>query len=205
MNRPRPFVYVSIDIEADGPIPGAGANSMLSLGAAAFDPTIQGRNRFTPVATFEANLQPLPGAITDPKTMEWWKTQPEAYAAATLDARPASTVIPEFIHWLRHLPDNARPVAACYPVGFDFTFVHWYNTKFGDILGDPFGFSALDIKTLAAAALKVPYPEAVKRNMPKTWFKGPDGKAPKHTHKALDDALGQGILLLNILDHLAAR
>ena len=31
-----PEIYVSIDIESDGPVPGL--NSMLSLGAVAFDP-----------------------------------------------------------------------------------------------------------------------------------------------------------------------
>ena len=58
-------IYVSTDIEADGPIPGP--NSMLSIGAAAFlhDKTL--------VSTFSANLEPLPGAAGDVKTMEWWE------------------------------------------------------------------------------------------------------------------------------------
>ena len=65
--------YVSIDIEADGPAPGL--NSMLSLGAAAFagDGTL--------ADTFSANLETLPEAREDPKTMRWWAKQPEAWAA----------------------------------------------------------------------------------------------------------------------------
>ena len=31
--------------------------------------------------------------------------------------------------------------------------------------------------------------------MPKRWFKG----APKHTHKAIDDAIGQGVLFVNMM------
>ena len=66
--------YVSIDIEADGPVPGL--NSMLSLGAAAF--TGDGAL----VDTFSANLEALPEAHEDPKTMRWWAEQPEAWARA---------------------------------------------------------------------------------------------------------------------------
>jgi hypothetical protein len=44
------------------------------------------------------------------------------------------------------------------------------------------------------AVLGTGYREAVKRNMPKEWF----DDLP-HTHKALDDAIGQGALFCNIL------
>ena len=53
--------YVSIDIEADGPAPGL--NSMLSLGAAAF--TADGAL----VDTFSANLEALPDAREDARSM----------------------------------------------------------------------------------------------------------------------------------------
>lgn len=69
----RPEIYVSTDIEADGPIPGP--HSMLSFASAAYlaDKTL--------VGTFEANLETLPGAEGHPIQMQWWKTQPEAWAA----------------------------------------------------------------------------------------------------------------------------
>ena len=59
-------IYVSTDVETDGPIPGV--NSMLSLGSAAYmhDKTL--------ISTFSANLETLPDAIADPKTMAWWQT-----------------------------------------------------------------------------------------------------------------------------------
>ena len=65
--------YVSIDIEADGPVPGL--NSMLSLGAAAF--TSDGAL----AQTFSANLEPLPEAYEDERTMRWWASQPAAWEA----------------------------------------------------------------------------------------------------------------------------
>ena len=49
-----PEIYVSTDVEADGPIPGP--HSMLSFGSAAF------RQDKTLVSTFSANLELLPGA-----------------------------------------------------------------------------------------------------------------------------------------------
>jgi len=55
-------VYISTDIESDGPIPGP--NSMLSLGSAAYLP--DGKR----VGTFSVNLETLPGAQGDPDTMK---------------------------------------------------------------------------------------------------------------------------------------
>ena len=177
-----PEIYISTDVEADGPIPGP--NSMLSFGSAAF------KEDKTLVATFSANLALLPGATGDPKTMEWWKSQPDAWAATRKDAREASIVMPDYVAWLNSLP--GKPVFIGYPVAYDFMFVYWYLIRFAG--QSPFSHSALDIKTLAMAALGTEYRESVKRNMPREWF----GDQP-HTHVALDDAIGQGVLFCNIL------
>lgn len=179
-------IYVSIDIEADGPIPGG--NSMISLGAAAFR-----SNSRTPIALFEVNLHPLPEATSDPETMKWWGTQPKAWNYATANRKLPQVAMTLFRAWLEALP--GKLVFVGYPATYDFMFVYWYLVKFTGFPA-PFGFSGLDIKTLAAAKLKVPYNMATKRNMPKKWFEG----CPPHTHKAIDDAIGQGILFLNILE-----
>jgi len=175
-------IYVSTDVETDGPIPGP--NSMLSFGSAAYlaDKTL--------VSTFSANLELLPGASGDPKTMEWWKTQPDAWEACRQDLRPPEVAMIEYVSWLRGLP--YRPVFVGYPVCFDFMFVYWYLIRFtGD---SPFSFSAIDIKTYAMALLKTSFRDINKGNMPKRWF----DELP-HTHKALDDAIEQGALFCNIL------
>lgn len=72
----KTYTYVSIDIEADGPIPGPGGNSMLSFGAAAFLPPGQPRNK-TPIATFERNLFPLPSPASPEKAwaIKKWLTK----------------------------------------------------------------------------------------------------------------------------------
>ena len=175
-------IYVSTDVEADGPIPGV--NSMLSFGSAAYLPDK------TLIGAFAANLETLPGAEADPKTMAWWETQPEAWKACREDLQPPETAMQNYLAWLKRLP--GRPVFVGYPAAFDYMFVCWYLNRFTG--KNPFSHSALDIKTYAMAMLKKDYRDTVKRNMPRRWF----DDLP-HTHKALDDAIEQGALFCNML------
>src|SRR5438034_141515 len=168
-------IYVSTDVETDGPIPGP--HSMLSFASAAY------RADKKLLATFEANLETLPGASGDPKTMDWWRTQPEAWTVARTNLRDPAEALPAYVRWLKALPGT--PVFVAYPAGFDFLFVYWYLIRFAG--ESPFSFSALDMKTYAMALLKQEYRQSVKRNMPRHWF----DRLP-HTHCALDDALEQG-------------
>jgi len=182
-------IYISVDIETDGPIPGP--NSMLSFGAAAFleDGTL--------VDTYEANLELLPNAEPDLDTMKWWRTQLKAWEACRKNKREPSGVMPEFVEWVESLKDKVndkktRPVFVGAPAGFDFNFMYWYMIRFANY--SPFSFSALDVKTFAMATLGCDYRKATKRNFPKRWF----GKK-RHTHVAIDDAIEQGEMFINIL------
>jgi len=175
-------IYVSTDVEADGPIPGP--HSMLSLGSAAY------RADKTLVATYSANLETLPGASGHPTTMEWWKTQPKAWAACHIDCRPPDEVMPEYAAWVDEL--SGQPVFVGYPASFDFMFVYWYLMRFAG--RSPFSFSALDIKTFAMALLRKGYRASTKQAMPRRWF----DDLP-YTHVALDDAIAQGALFCNML------
>ena len=91
--------------------------------------------------------------------------------------------------WLKKLP--GKPVFVGYPAAYDFMFVYWYLMKFAG--ESPFSHSALDIKSYAMAVLKTEFRETAKRKMPKHWF----DELP-HTHVALDDAIEQGALFINI-------
>ncbi len=175
-------IYVSTDIEADGPIPGP--HSMLSLGSAAYtaDKKL--------VSTFSVNLETLPGAQGHPKTMEWWQKQPEAWEACHKDLKSPELAMKEYLAWLHSL--NAKPVFVGYPAAFDFMFVQWYLIRFtGE---SPFAHAALDIKTYAMAVLKKDFRDIVKDRLPKEWF----DQLP-HSHVALDDAIEQGALFCNML------
>ena len=181
-------IYVSTDIEADGPIPGP--YSMLSFASAAY------RSDKTLVGTFSRNLETLDGAAPHPKTEAWWKTQPDAWAACRRDTRPPALAMHEYAAWLRTLP--GRPVFVGYPASYDFMFVYWYLMKF--VGESPFSHSALDIKTFAMCLMGTDYRDSTKRNMPKRWF----DDVP-HTHVALDDALGQGALFCNMLNEATKK
>lgn len=189
-------IYVSVDIEADGPIPGR--NSMLSLGAAAF--LREGKSKdFAMKGTFSANLEELPGSVRDADTMEnFWAKNPEAWVACRVDPQNPKTVMHNFKAWVESF--GKKPVFVGYPAGFDFTFVYWYMT---DLLGpgqSPFAFTALDIKSYAMGVLGGEYRDITKRLM--------DPFMPKdapHTHVAVDDAIEQGLLFCNLVKESEKR
>jgi hypothetical protein len=175
-------IYVSTDVEADGPIPGP--HSMLSLGSAAFQAD------GTQVATFSANLEKLPGASGHPDTMRWWYKNVEAWNTARENLRPAQAVMKEYAAWLDGLP--GKPVLVGYPAAYDFMFVYWYLMNF--VGRSPFSFSALDIKTMAMTMLGKDFYASTKSNMPRHWF-----GTIRHSHVALQDAIEQGVLFCNML------
>jgi hypothetical protein len=175
-------IYVSTDIEADGPIPGP--NSMLSFGSAAF--TAEGKM----IDTFSRNLETLPEAQADPSTALWWTTQPEAWAACRKDLSAIQPAMRDYVTWLKALP--GKPVFVGYPATYDFLFIYTYLIRFAG--ESPFSFSGLDVKTFAMCMMQSDFRGASKKHMPKRWF----GDEP-HTHVALDDAIGQGTLFINML------
>ncbi len=178
----RPEIYVSTDIEADGPIPGE--YSMLSFGSAAFS-----KNKKL-ISTFSANLKTLPGAKQDKATMHWWRKQPQAWKACRENLQDPKEAMIKYVKWLKRL--DGAPVFVAYPAAFDFTFIYWYLMKF--VGKNPFSFVALDIKTYAMAMLKKRFHSISKKTMPKEWF-----DESKKSHVALEDAIEQGHLFCNML------
>lgn len=186
-------IYVSADIEATGPIPGP--YSMLSLGCAAFVP-----GNLAPISTFEVNLQELPGADWHPDTYNWWQRFPEALAYSTANPVHPEEAMFRLDAWAKGLP--GKPVLVVYPT-WDYLWIHWYAMRF---LGQsPFGLAALDIKSMAFTRVKPPgkgpnpsFHATSKKNMPSRWF---EGDIP-HTHKAVEDAVGQGVIFINMLQEI---
>ncbi|ROQ95056.1 DNA polymerase III epsilon subunit-like protein [Streptomyces sp. 2132.2] len=187
----RPSLYISVDIEADGPIPGP--YSMISFGAA-----VAGRQdgaSYTAAdpesRTFYRELRPISGQYV-----------PEALAVSGLDrerllregAEPAAAMA-EFRAWVREVSAEAgaQPVMCGYPASFDWSFLYWYLMSFGG--ESPFGHSGcLDMKTLYATKAGVPLRAAVKGRMPRELL-----SARRHTHHALDDAIEQAELMSNLM------
>lgn len=178
------LIYVSTDIEADGPCPGK--FSMLSLASAAF---IEGNE--TPISTYTVNIETLPGASTDPDTAKFWERNPEAYVATRVDTKSPEQAMGQYSDWVSNL--DGKPIFVGYPASFDSLFVFWYLHMFAGAC--PFGWQALDMKSYASATLGVPFTKATKKNFPKSWFSG-----LPHTHVALDDAKEQGVTFLRMLE-----
>lgn len=188
-------IYFSLDIETDGPIPGV--NSMLQLGCAAFT---EG-NGIKPISTFSMNIQKLDDAVEDAKTMQFWKANEKIYESFKMNANPPAYAMSAFSDWIEGISKarsmreeiNYKPVAVAYPPGFDFTFIYWYFFKF---LGScPFSRRCIDISSYYAGMTKKDFHACYKRNFNKSWF----STEHKHTHYAVDDAIEQGILFINMV------
>ena len=184
----RADIYISADIESDGPIPGR--YSMLSFGlavAATFD-----GQAFAPrdpaEATFGRELRPIAAEFV-----------PAALAVSGLDrdrlaregADPAEAMT-EAAAWVRAQAGDARPVMVGYPIVFDWMFLHWYFVRFCG--GSPFGFSgALDMKTMYQRRAGVTLDRAGREDLPPELI--PDRP---HTHDALADAIEQAEIFVRL-------
>lgn len=178
-------VFFSIDIESDGPIPLS--NSMLSIACAAFAPSGE------LMGTFERNIKPPPGAVQDPRTMkEFWSRFPEQWDLCTKDPLQPVDAMNQFVEWVNSFPTKDK-IAVCAPAAFDWPFVMLYIGKFSDY-SNPFDFRCIDIKSYVSGSRKTLYRRSAKGNWPGRWF---DRDLP-HTHKALDDAIEQGLSFVKI-------
>ena len=177
--------YVSIDIEADGPVPGL--YSMLSLGAAVFD------SDGALADTFSANLEQLPEAREDPRTMRWWAAHSAAWNTCRVDPRDPQEAMRAFHSWVKVQEKTCgTPVMVAFPAAYDSMWVQWYLHRF--VGENPFLRRAIDIKTLAMVVMGAGYCAATKARMPGHW-RPPGG----HSHVAVEDAIEQGELFLNIV------
>ena len=184
--------YISVDIEADGPIPGA--HSMLSLGAAAFD------SEGNPKETWSANIEQLPDASEHPRTMRWWAAHSHAWEAARANPRPPKAAITEFVAWAEGLRTSAGwPVMVAFPAAFDAMWVEWYCHRFAGT--SPFRRRCIDLRTLVMVAMGAGYREGGKTSMPQHWRTG----TGTHSHVAVDDATEQGLLFFPIVRELGVQ
>ncbi|MDT0398684.1 MULTISPECIES: 3'-5' exoribonuclease domain-containing protein [Streptomyces] len=187
--RLRPSLYVSVDIEADGPIPGP--YSMLSLGACVAG--VQDGDGFRAAdpeqRTFYRELRPVSEEFV-----------PEALAVSGLDrgrlavegTEPARAMR-EFTDWVREAGAGAQPVMCGYPASYDWTFLYWYLIRFTG--SSPFGHSGcLDMKTLYATKAGLPLRAVAKGTMPRELL-----SRRRHTHHALDDAIEQAEMFARLM------
>lgn len=172
-------IFISVDVEASGPIPGE--YSLLSLGACVVGNTNQ--NFYTELRPLNANFV---AKALEVNKLSLEKLQRQGELPAVAMAR--------FETWVKDVSGSKRPVFVAFNATFDWMFSHWYFIKF---LGrDPFGISGLDIKAYFMGAHKCPWSGTVKKKVRRLY---PAQTA--HTHNALDDAIEQA----EVFDRLLAR
>jgi DNA polymerase III epsilon subunit-like protein len=127
-----PELYIAVDVEADGPIPGP--YSMISLGMA-----VTGRADLT----FYTELRPISEEFV-----------PQALAVSGLDrdrllreAPTAEEAMQSAARWVNGLRRIGRPVFLAAPAVWDGMFVHWYFVRFTG--KSPFGStgSGVDLRS----------------------------------------------------------
>ena len=126
----RREIFVSVDIETAGPIPGD--FSLLSIGACVVDDKS---------LTFACELKPL-NRNADPMALKVSGMSLETLEQTGLAPEEA---MKQFADWLKGLACGDEVlVFVGFNAPFDWSFVNYYFHKF--IGENPFGFSALDIK-----------------------------------------------------------
>jgi hypothetical protein len=175
-------LYFSVDVEADGPIPGE--YSMLSFGLAVAG-RFDGKHFETidPAAhTFYAELAPI-AERWDPAALSVSGLDREALAR---EGRDPGAAMDDAGTWVCEQSGADRPVLVGFPLPFDWTFVYWYFVRFATH-GSPFDFSSgLDMKTMYQQKAGVTLSEAGREDLPAALR----GDSP-HRHHALDDAIEQ--------------
>ncbi|MCM2401376.1 3'-5' exoribonuclease [Rhizobium sp. S153] len=188
-----PTYYFVTDIETNGPDPLH--HSMLSFA------TVVLRSDGALCGEFEAVLQPRPDRQTDDRTMGWWKTQPEAWMAATTDPEDPAIVMKRFVDWIENF--SGQRAFAARPVMFDGLWIDHYLKTFADrFLLDAaiwghcvFNRAPLDIGTYLLGVFGKTEPPAGPTEFPAEWL----GHHP-HTHRAINDARGYASLLSKLFE-----
>lgn len=166
------MAWISVDVEADGPIPGD--YSMVCFGAVVVE---RGFSR-----TFYGKLRPV---------SQKWDPAALAVSGFSRDDHLAfddpKEVMVRFAAWLASLATK-RLVFVSDNNGFDWSFVNWY---FHHFLGkNPFGFSSQNLGSLYKGLVKDTFQTF--KHLRRT----------KHTHDPVDDAKGNAEALLHLKEHL---
>lgn len=169
--------YISVDIEASGPIPGV--YSMLAIGAC-----VVGR----PEESFYAELRPINDAFVPEALQVSGLTFEELRRSG---GEPAE-VMRAFQAWVAHCSEGNRPVFVGFNATFDWSFVNWYFHRY--VRENPFGIGGVDIKAYYMGLAGCSWAETTSSRLPDR-FKS---KLP-HTHNALDDARAQADTFAKLL------
>ncbi len=161
---------MSVDVETDGPIPGD--YSLLSIGAC----VVGGGH------DFYVEMKPISGNF-EKEALKVSGLNRQRLSAYGVDPGVAMKA---FDVWVKRACNrNKKPVFVGLNAPFDWMFVHWYFVHF--LRNDPFGHTALDIKSYYAGATgERLWAKTSKSKVARKFLPGKTS-----THNALEDARQQ--------------
>ena len=201
-----PTKYISVDIEASGPIPGK--YSMLSFGACVVgDISQQFYRELKPINEHFEKEAMLIGCLGlrcledvlhrdgyDPRLKRSFK--PELVLDVLLQkGEEPGRAMTEFGAWVRAMVHGDTPVLAAAPISFDGMFILWYFHTFAPS-ANPFGYSGEDMNSFYRGVIR-----SAKGTMMD--LKIPDNRKP--AHNALEDAIYQAQEFEAVLEMMKQR
>jgi len=169
--------YISVDIEAAGPIPGE--YSMLTLGACLVHSVD---------TTFYVELQPINGRFVP----EALRVTGLSLAQLAETGSPPADAMVAFRDWIAQATPGAHPVFVGFNASFDWSFVNWYFHKFTGT--NPLGIGGIDIKAYYMGVSGRTWSETTSGRLPHKFR-----SARPHTHNALTDAQAQAEIFEKLL------
>lgn len=192
--------YISVDVEASGPIPGQ--YDMIELGAAVYNPRTYEFNTFSvALKSTISELQLFPSWGWHLPTQNWWHRSPEStatlYQIEQESVKPADAMA-SFKGWISQF---VRPVLVAWPAAYDAMFLKYYWHLYVDDR-PPWSHSALDLKTMAMIIMGCDYRDTDKRTLKAAHPAFFRDDLP-HTHRAVDDAREQAFLHYQMATYIA--
>lgn len=186
-------IYISIDVETDGPTLFTG--NLLNLSAVATDLDLK------VLGFFEANIQPRADICPvepDPATMEeLWNTHPQQYARLKVHAVTPQQAMQEYMNWMAAIKKGHSLATMALPAGFDKSFVQGYASLYGGNRYTLDGVGSIDIESLIMMYKKgMTSYRAIdhKKDVPE--FRQPQ---LVHSHEAIVDTIEQMVIGVNLL------
>jgi DNA polymerase III epsilon subunit-like protein len=190
-------VYACVDVEASGPIPDP--YNLVSIGAVAVRRQDRPGESHTwavdPASLFYVELLPAYAGF-EAEAMAIHGLSREHLEESGIDPKVAMTRLAD---WARGL--GGRPVFVGHNAVFDWAYVNHYFVRTG--VANPFGWKALDTKSLAAGVLSLPFLETSKETLARI-LPGLGSEDLEQKHRADYDALYQARLLVELLNHSPA-
>lgn len=172
-------VFISVDVEASGPIPGE--YSMLSIGACE-------------VGQIENNFYIELRPINDNFLIEALQVCGFSIKELKVRGTEPSEAMRRFHDWINKISNGRKPIFVAFHLGFDWSMIQYYFFKY---LGEnPFGTNGIDAESVWFGRNKMEWNKISKSRI-KEFF----NITIDHTHHALEDAIEQAIVFQAILNY----